>query len=489
MLRYLKQASAMSLTENGALTYRTSGSDCLDLFFRAGAMRAASEDEIRTVVLRAFAEDPVAAMRILFYVRDVRGGLGERRFFRIGIRALADQAPDRVARNIAFFAEYGRWDDVVALMGTACRSAAMAEIDRQLRKDIAAMDKGEDVSLLAKWLPSANASSQETRRMGRRMAAALKMDERTYRQTLSALRAYIDILENRLREQDYTFDYDSQPSCALFRYRKAFLRNDGDRYRAFLDSVQSGEKTLNASALYPYQIVRRCLEGYGLSADERRSLDLTWRSLPAYGDKEENAIAVIDGSGSMTWSGDPSIRPLDVALSLGLYFAQHSKGAFADHFITFSQTPRLIEIKGRDIVEQAQYCAGFNEVANTDLEAVFRLILDAAVKNALPQEELPSKIYVISDMEFDRCVCGGREATLFDAVQQEFADAGYALPQVVFWNVASRNSTIPVSMSANGAALVSGASPSVFDMVISGGTDPSDVMRAVLESPRYAAIQ
>ena len=191
----------------------------------------------------------------------------------------------------------------------------------------------------------------------------------------------------------------------------------------------------------------------------------------------------------MTWNGDPSMRPLDVALSLGLYFAQHSKGAFADHFITFSQTPRLIEIKGRDIVEQAQYCAGFNEVANTDLEAVFRLILDAAVTNALPQEELPSKIYVISDMEFDSCVCSGREATLFDAVQQEFADAGYALPQVVFWNVASRNSTIPVSMSTNGAALVSGASPSVFDMVISGGTDPADVMRAVLESPRYAAIQ
>ena len=487
MLRYLKQASAMSLTENGALTYRTSGSDCLDLFFRAGAMRAASEDEIRTVVLRAFAEDPVAAMRILFYVRDVRGGLGERRFFRIGIRALADQAPDRVARNIAFFAEYGRWDDVVALMGTACRSAAMAEIDRQLRKDIAAMDKGEDVSLLAKWLPSANASSQETRRMGRRMAAALKMDERTYRQTLSALRAYIDILENRLREQDYTFDYEVQPSRAMFKYRNAFYRNDGLRYSQYLDKVEVGRAVMNTGTLYPYDIVRRALT-YGISAEEIRSLDVAWKALPDLtGSRKENAIAVIDGSGSMT-IGCGSLRPLDAALSLGMYFAEHNVGAFANHFITFSETPQLVEIKGGDIVEKAQYCASYNEIANTDLEQVFLLILRTALNNRVPQKELPTRLYIISDMEFDEAVTGGNSKPLFREMKELFAQHGYKLPEIVFWNVSARMGAIPVGRSETGAALVSGYTPAVFDMVMSGELSPETVMEQVLSSPRYAKI-
>ena len=239
--------------------------------------------------------------------------------------------------------------------------------------------------MLAKWLPSVNASSAQTRITAKKLVKLLGMTEKDYRQTLSELRRYTDIIENRLRVSDYTFDYEKQPSCAMMKYRRAFIRNDGIRYTEYLRAVDRGEAKLNTSILYPYEIVRRCLDAK-LSKAERLSLDTTWRNLPDFGNNTENAIAVVDGSGSMTCGR--GIRPIDAALSLGIYFAQHNKGKFANHFITFSKHPRLVEIKGKNIVDQVQFCNTFNEVANTDIEAVFDLILRTAVKNKVSAEEL-----------------------------------------------------------------------------------------------------
>ncbi len=315
-----------------------------------------------------------------------------------------------------------------------------------------------------KWLPSANTSSAETRSMGRRIAAALGMTERTYRKTLSALRRYTDILENRLRERDYTFRYEAQPSCAMFKYREAFVRNDGERYSDFLNKVHhNGEAKLHADRLFPYDIVRAAMGN--VSAAETVSLDAAWKSMPDLtASKRENALAVIDGSGSMTCDCG-SIRPIDAALSLGIYFAEHNTGAFANHFITFSETPRLVEIKGRNIVEKVHYCRTFNEVANTNLEAVFMLILCTAMKNVVPAADMPSKLYIISDMQFDCCIVGGNDEPMFREMRRLYARYGYRLPDIVFWNVNARFDAVPVNRSETGAALVSGYSPAVFDMV------------------------
>lgn len=487
MLNHLKNEASQTYTENGALTYSTSGSFCLDLFFRAGAMRNTSPQEIAAVVTRAFAEDAVKTLKIVFFARDARGGLGERRFFRIAVQTLASIAPEAVCRNIAYIAEFGRYDDLCALLHTPCEKAALAVIRTQLEADRLALQHKDKVSLLAKWLPSVNASSEETRENGRYLAMRLGMTERSYRKLLSALRSHSDILENRLRTADYSFDYEKQPSGAMYKYRKAFMRNDYDRYKDFLTAVEHGEAKLNASTLYPYEIIRRCLEGGCLSKTERKSLDLTWKNLPVFGEGEENAIAVIDGSGSMAWSAT-GVRPIDAALSLGIYFAEHSKGAFANHFITFSRHPRLVEIKGKDIAEKACYCATFNEIANTDLEAVFRLILSTAAKHQLPQEEMPTRLYIISDMEFDSCIDGGNDRTLYEEMRRRYAAAGYTLPQVVFWNVNSRHSTIPVTMHESGAALVSGFTPAIFDMVIGGNISPVLIMESIISSERYAKV-
>jgi len=486
MLNFLKNEANSTYTENGALAYRSTQSFCLDMFFKAGAMRNSSAKEIAETIARAYAEDPDKTMKIIFFARDARGGLGERRFFRIAVSALMEFAPEAVRRNLEFFPEYGRFDDLCVLLGTPLEKDAAEIIDTQLRFDKASMATGGKVSLLAKWMPSVNASSKETRNMGRRLAGLLGMSEPEYRRTLVSLRKYSDILENRLRERDYTFNYEVQPSCAMFKYRKAFIRNDGERYTQFLNKVNSGEAKLNADRLYPYDIVRKAIEG-NISETERISLDTAWKSLPDLSAaKRENAIAVIDGSGSMNCGC--GIRPIDAALSLGIYFAEHNTGAFANHFITFSQTPRLVEIKGRDIVEKARYCRTFNEIANTDLEAVFKLILKTAIKNHVPQSELPSKIYIISDMQFDYCVTGGNNNVLFQAVRTLYRQYGYTLPEVIFWNVNSRSDAMPVTRSETGAALVSGYSTAVFDMVMGGECSPESVMDRILASERYAVI-
>ncbi|SFW22394.1 DUF2828 family protein [Ruminococcus flavefaciens] len=486
MLNYLKNESNYTYTENGGTAYRSTNSFCLDMFFKAGAMRNSTAEEIADVVTRAYAENPDKTMKIVFFVRDARGGLGERRFFRCAVSALVKTAPKAVEKNIPLFAEYGRYDDLCVLLGTPLEKAAAKEIKAQLDKDIAAMERNGQASLLAKWLPSVNASSKDTRNKGRRMAALLGMSEPAYRRTLSSLRAYTDILENRLRERDYTFNYEVQPSCAMFKYRRAFIRNDNERYVDYLNSVHSGEAKLNADRLFPYDIVRAALTD-NISETERMSLDAAWKSLPDLtASRRENAIAVIDGSGSMACGC--GIRPIDAALSLGIYFAEHNTGAFANHFITFSESPRIVEIKGNDIVEKVRYCDTFNEVANTNLEAVFLLILRTAKKHRVSKEEMPSKVYIISDMQFDYCIVGGNDESMFREMRKLFRANGYELPDIVFWNVNSRCDAMPVTRSETGAALVSGYSPAVFDMVIGGNISPEAVMDKILASKRYAPI-
>ena len=260
----------------------------------------------------------------------------------------------------------------------------IAFVKEQLNKDMLALENGGEVSLLAKWLPSVNASNKTTVLMAKKIARYMDMDDATYRKTLVRLRAHIKIIENNLRERDYTFDYEKQPSKAMFKYRQAFIRNDGERYNSFLNRVATGEAKLNASTLMPYEIINSAFNRR-ISDDEIKALNASWEALEDYGN-DENAIAVIDGSGSMYGWGEP--MPITVALSLGIYFAERNKGAFKNHFITFSENPQLVEIKGSNIVEKVQYCESYDEVANTHIQKVFELILNTAKNNNLSQEEL-----------------------------------------------------------------------------------------------------
>lgn len=487
MLNYLKLQANKTLTENGAETYGTSMSDCLDLFSTIGALRQAEEREIENRFLRAWAGNRDIALKTAFYARDVRGGLGERRVFRVILASLGRSEPETVIRNLPFIVEMGRYDDLMVLMGTPCQDAVVSLIGKQLKGDISALDAGEkNISLLGKWLPSVNASSEETNRMGRRLAKALGMSCKEYRKTLSRLRRGIAILENNLRERDYSFDYEVQPSKAMLKYRKAFLRNDKERYQQYMEMVMSGKAKLHTGALYPYEVIAPWVKsGAAGSQEERQALEATWKSLPDY-TNGENALVVADGSGSMYMSYyNPS--PASVAISLAIYFAQRNTGAFHGHFMTFSHRPQLVEIKGADLFEQVRYCMSFNEVANTNIEAVFQLLLSTAVKNRLKQSDLPSVLYIISDMEFDRCA-ENSSLTNFQNAQKKFQRAGYRLPRVVFWNVASRNLQQPVTANEQGVVLVSGCSPRVFGLALSENLSPYQFMLETLGAKRYEKI-
>lgn len=483
MLVYLKKEDNKTVTENGASTYISTESECLDLFATIGALRRESDNEIETRFIRAFSENRDIAMKLLFFARDIRGGLGERRVFKVILNWLAKNEPQTVRKNIEYVAEYGRFDDLLVLMGTSLEKDMLDALKKQFQADMEALEKGGEVSLLGKWLPSVNASNKTTVKYAKRIAKHFGMNEASYRKALVALRSRIRIIENNLREKDYTFDYSKQPSKAMLKYRKAFARNDAVRYRAFLDKVLSGEAKLNIGTLMPYELIRPIIRG-NAGEEERKALNASWISQEDLG-SGENSLAVIDGSGSMYGWGEP--MPATVALSLGIYFAERNKGAFGNHFITFSENPRLVEIKGEDIFEKVRYCASFNEIANTNIQKVFELILDTAKKNSVPDEELPRKLYIISDMEFDSCA-EDASMTNFEYAKKIFAEAGYTLPEIVFWNVASRNRQQPVTKNEQGVALVSGCTPRLFTMAANGTMEPYVFMREVIESERYAKI-
>ena len=482
-MEYLKREANLILTENGAATYATSGSDCLDLFATISALRAETDDAIISRFMRAYTENPDLAMKLLFFARDVRGGLGERRVFRIAMRWLATQHAASVEKNIGAIADIGRWDDLLALMGTPCEKVALICMQKQLHTDLLALEMGSGISLLAKWLPSVNASNDEHVRYSKCIARFLGMSDAAYRKTLVKLRAHIRIIENNLRTRDYAFDYAKQPSKAMFKYRKAFFRNDEARFKAYLDSVAAGKAELHTGSLAPYEIIAPFF-GHNISDEEHRAINVTWNAQEDF-TNGENALVVVDGSGSMYRGSDP--LPAAVALSLGIYFAERNTGAFHNHFITFSHNPQLVEIKGDDIFSKVRYCHDYNEVANTDIQKVFELILNAAVRNSVPQSELPSTLYIISDMEFDACARNG-SVTNFEQAKRLFATRGYQFPRVVFWNVASRNRQQPVTQNEQGVALASGCTPRILAMLQSDSLSPMAYMMQILDSERYRNI-
>lgn len=500
----------VSVTENGAVGYRTSGKELLDINFAVASLRRADPKDIYDRFMRAFFEDKVTAMKWLFFARDVRGGLGERRLFRSVFERMAVSNPEYIIPLINLVPEYGRYDDLWSLLDTELADNVMALVKKQLVEDVKAASKGENISLLAKWLPSPNASSPTTKRYAKKIFKYIGVTERDYRKTLSRLRKKLDVVERKMSARTWdTIRYEAVPSRANLIYNNAFLRNDEDRRRAFLAALEKGEVKINASTLYPHDVVSKYMMGNGWGRDRLKPLDQTlealWKSLPDTVQGCGNTIVVADGSGSMTTTvGGTSTTALEVANALAIYFAERSSGQFKDQYITFSEHPQLVNLSsGKNLREKIQIALQHNEVANTNIEAVFDLILSTAVKNNMAQEDLPQNILIISDMEFDSCTtCGAARrgygyggyggnrpnAKLFQTIAKRYAEAGYQIPRMVFWNVNSRTGTIPIIENDLGVALVSGFSTNIVKMVMSGKTDPYECLLETLNSERYAPI-
>lgn len=489
MLEYLKEEQNKTTTTNGCGAYNSTNSKVLDLFSSAGAMRNRYDDYIKTKFSLAYNEDPLLALKCLFFARDIREGLGERRVFRLSIDWLVANAPDVVKKNFSNFAEFGRFDDLIRLVDSEIGVDVVHYISDILYNDIQCLVDNKNPSLLAKWMPSENTSSKSSRELARKIIKIIGVTPKAYRKTIAKLRQKIGIIENNLRERDYTFDYSKQPSKAMMKYRSAFIRNDYERYKKYLDDVAKGKVKINTSTLCPVDIVTKCYNN-NLCADSTsvKALDLTWKNL-VDDTTDEDAIVVVDGSGSMYTNQSPV--PAYVAQALGLYFAERNKGRFKNHFITFSSSPKLVEIPSSlNIVEKVKYISKFNDCSNTNIEKTFDLILDVAVKNNLPQNEIPKRMYIVSDMQFDRVFdFWGTSSykTAFSNAKNKFKNAGYEIPEVVFWNV-NDYGNVPVTMNEEGVALVSGYSSKIFGMVTTNNLNPYQLMLDILNSERYNKI-
>lgn len=464
LVRGMFKATSMGETENGAVTYTRSGSACLDFFAQAGAMRKNPEKAVE-LFTKAFAEDRLTAVRILFYLRDVRGGQGERSLFRNCLEWIGDNEPSVFDKIIELVPEYGRWDDMFF-----DNPRALEVVGEKLKEDFAS----DKPSLLAKWLPTINASSKRTRAKARLIADRIGLSEIRYRKTVRVIREKIRAVEEFMSSNRWDeIDYSSVPSQANRIYKDAFLKHDEERYGKFIEKAETGEVKINSSTLYPYQIYNSVNSNYS------KTLEALWSQLPDY-TQGNNALVVADVSGSM--DGDP----MSVSVSLALYFAERNKGQFKDHFITFSGQPTLQRVTGNNLRDKMNQIERSEWRMNTNLQAVFDLILDTAVREGIPEEEMPSTIYIISDMEFDECVDGG---TNYEQIKLQYEGNGYKLPSIVFWNVDARGGrNLPVQKDESNVALVSGFSPTVFKMAVENKT-PEQVMLETISSERYARIQ
>jgi len=454
------------LGENLMPTHSTSGNSLLDLFFSMGASRQLSSANLELLFQKAFNVDPLLATKAIFYNRDIRGGQGERRSFRLFFRYIAEHYPEIAIKNLHNVVKYGRWDDILIGLGTPIEDDVLDYILYSLKNG----DR-----LCAKWMPR---EGKRLNPIAKFLMKKFELTPRNYRKLLAGNTKVVETL--MCRKEWNNINYEHVPSVAMHKYHKAFYRNDEERFSQFLSAVEKGEKKIHASAIFPHDVIRPYLQKY---TRLDRTIEEQWKALPDYMPKGLNILPVCDVSGSMTFEGG---LPILVCVALGIYMAERNEGRFHNIFMTFSRIPHLQYITGNNLREKVRTVENAEWETNTDLEAMFRLILDQAVKYNLPESEMPNTLLILSDMQFDRCVRSPSDDA-FLMIRRMYEQAGYKLPQVVFWNL--RDSIgVPAKFNQQGVGLVSGFSPSILKSIFNGDIDPMKVLLRTLNSERYESV-
>ncbi len=495
LLNNLEQMDNFKTTENGATSFKSTLNAVYDLFALGGAYRKRSDEDCILLFKNAFEEDETLALKCLFYLRDARGGQGERRFFRLCFHWLAQKHSEAAARNMANVSEYGRYDDLwYTLMDTPLENDMLAFVKHQLALDM----ECKTPSLLAKWLPSENASSATTKNLGNRIRQYLGMTHKQYRKTLSILRERINVLERLMSANKWNeIEFDKIPSRAGLIYKNAFARRDiiAKKYETFAKDTST---KVNADVLYPYEIVAKavgnpCYAGFWgnyafptMTSTDRAMIEKYWNNQKDYLDgKPCKMMCVVDTSGSMT--GSEAAAPINVAISLGMYCAERLGGPFKNRYVSFSRNPQLIKIEGVDFVDKVRRIYQTNECSNTDLVKTFRLLKKASKLSAV--EDRLDTVVVISDMEIDHgSYFYSKDAALTEMqkMREEWEAEGLKFPNVVYWNVDARQNTF--LDKGPGVTFVSGMSPSIFEQVLTGKSG-WDLCLEKLMSKRYEAVK
>ena len=491
-------------TENGAAAYNSTAQGALlDLFSQIGALRPRADHEIESKFAAAFREDKLLATKMLFYSGDIRqGGLGERRTFRICLRWLAERHPEIVNKNIELIPYFNRFDSWFVLVGTKCEKLMWEKVLDTLTKDMKAYNasKGKKIvpcSLLAKWMPSENASSEKTRQLAVKAQRALHLTPRKYRKMLSALRKHINVVERQMSAGEWgLIDYAKVPSYAMHNYGSAFAKHDHERFDAYLKSVTKGEAKIHASVLYPYDLVEKYLHNsyyapasYSICGDSIVAskpdavVEAQWKALPNYINEGLNIVAMADVSGSMRG------RPMASSIGLAIYLAQHNIGAYHNQYMTFTDNPHFINLReGCSLLEAVQKTASAGVGYNTNLMKGMQEILHVAIANRVPKNEMPKALLVLSDMEIDSYFRPNARFDFMDTLEAKFRGAGYECPKLILWNINARNDTF--LSNREDVVLVSGQSASTFKNLVRAlnGMTAYEYMVSILNGKAYEKI-
>lgn len=488
----LRETATRTYTENGAKARNTSSNALVDLFASIGSLRHRDENEVLRLFADAYQEDKLIATKILFYARDIRGGLGERKVFRDILVYLAETHPEAILPNMDLIGVYGRYDDMYALVGTPVEDAMWKAMKTQWNEDVKNMENGKVVSLLAKWIKTPDATSKNTRELGIKTALAIGPSVYKFKRTLRALRKYLGVIESKMSAGKWDeIKYSAVPSRAMLIYKNAFMRHDESRYSEFINKAARGEEKINASTLYPYDLIEKYLDTisgrsyYSFPFKRLKydaSIEAQWKALPDFVGTEANAMVIADVSGSMAG------RPICSAVGLAVYFAQRNKGAYHNMWMSFSEDSAIQILKGDTLAQNLASMDTNHWDNNTNLELAFRTILDIALEHNVSNDEMVKSLIVISDMEIDGATYSFGWS-FYDDMAKEYAKAGYEIPNVVFWNVNSRHDIFHADANRKGVQLCSGQAASTFKTLMgSVGMTPTEMMLKTINDERYSAI-
>lgn len=474
-----REASSLTYTENGAMALNTTGDARLDLFSMIGSLREASEERILTLFSEAYKVDSLFSVKILFYARDIRDGLGERRTFRVILKYLAEYHPEALIPNLDLVGLYGRYDDWYCLVGTRVEEDMWNAMKKQFEEDYHNYQEGKKISLLAKWIKTADAKNESTRKLGILTAQKLGYSVYDFKRMVRAMRKHIGVIEAYMSVGKWEeITYPEVPGRAMLIYRKAFQKHDEKRFWEFINGAMTGEVKINSSTLYPYDIVEKIMYKH----EEDKALEAQWRQLPNYVSEDVNAIVIADVSGSM------SGRPMATSVGLAIYFAERNKGPYHNLFMAFSNSSDIVSLKGETLKQKIDYVKRADWGWGTNLEAAFEKILEIAVANKVKASELPKALIVISDMEINSC--GDNDWTFYERMEKRFASHGYDIPNIIFWNVNSRHDVFHADSKRKGVQLFSGQSVSTFQCLMkSVELTPIQMMEQVINSERYECIR
>jgi len=442
-------------------TFDSSKSALVDLFFTIGASRG---KDLSVAFTKALKQDETLALRLLMWARDVRGGAGERDVVRTILLSLEKNYPEVLARLLPHLAEFGRWDDLLIFKTKPIKDKAFTLIGDALR---------ERNGLAAKWMPRQGPLAVEIRNF-------FGMSPKFYRKSLVNLTKVVE--QNMCSNTWDDINYSHVPSLAAARYQKAFKKHDPAGYEAYKAKLSTGEAKVNATAVYPYDVIKSRRFG-----GDDKVIQAQWDALPNYiGD--ELVLPIVDVSGSMSSpvGGNTNLTCMDVSVSLGLYLADKNTGPFKDMFLTFSDNPKLQVLKG-NLLDKLNQLERSDWGMSTNLHAAFEAILKYAVKGGVNASDMPKYVLVMSDMEFNHCA--RHDDSAMGMIERKYKEAGYEVPNIVFWNLNARAGNVPVKFDKPGVALVSGFSPSIMTSILKAEElDPTSVMMATLNSPRYSVI-